>query len=231
MIASIAIDGAERAANRRGVNIVVYNERTNTIVDSTVFDTFVSTEREAGYLPELLEEESSWKPFAELSANLQKLYLYDYRCAQERKIEQSLWGDRAGSFDGEMEGFFALLEAFEDDANVSAYITTKGDISGILSSESRERLESAGLSELADFEAGDAYVGVMRNGAARLEKRRGGIARAEYGNAKLCSGGIDPDAESYIMTDNSRKDAAEEGINIVLYDRELKMVIYAGSFK
>lgn len=201
-------------------------------MDSTSFDTYQTTEREAGYLPALLEEESAQKPFAELSANMQKLYLYNYRCSQERKIEQSIWGEKAEDSDEleePIEDFFALLDAFADDENVSIYLTTKGDVSGLLTLESRKRLESMGFSELSDFKDGDAYVGGLHDGRVCLEKMDEGVVQAEYDNAKLSSGGNDLDAESYVMTDNTRKDVAEPGINVLLYDKELKMVIYVGN--
>jgi len=38
---SIRIDGVEYAKNRRGLNIVVYDNRAGEVVDSVAFDTHV----------------------------------------------------------------------------------------------------------------------------------------------------------------------------------------------
>lgn len=84
--ASIIINDEEYAPNERGINVVVYDNKTGEVKCSAVFDTFASPMRESGDIEEHLKEalDSGASP-DELTDNLYKLYLYNKRCAQARE--------------------------------------------------------------------------------------------------------------------------------------------------
>lgn len=89
-VASCVIESQEYAANLRGLNIVVYNNATHQVVDSAVFDTYLSSLRESGdkllALETALEEGTNYQ---QLSSELQTLYLYNILCDISRSNPSS----------------------------------------------------------------------------------------------------------------------------------------------
>lgn len=224
--ASCIIDGTEYSGNGRGINIIIYHEKTRAIIDATSFDTYLSTEREAGYLQTLLESELAQKSFPDLSARLQKLYLYNYRCEQ---TEKAIRLTRELSQEPEID-FIACLDEFRSDSSVLIFINVKDDASGLITPHIRKHLDRIGLTELARLKSGEAYVGVLHDRNVCLEKKGKDSVYAEYFGDKLCGNGKDSEGDSYIMTNNSRKDIGKPGINVVIYDTELRMVIYTANY-
>ncbi|MBO4862951.1 MAG: hypothetical protein J5517_01150 [Eubacterium sp.] len=85
-ISSVRFDNEDYSLNQRGINIIVYDNDAETIVDDTCFDTWESDEREPfdteTALNAALEE---GKEYEELSPELQKLYLYNERVKNYRE--------------------------------------------------------------------------------------------------------------------------------------------------
>lgn len=87
-ISSCIINGEEYSANMRGINIVVYNKREDKVINSRTFDTN-SYSQELGWNleDELADALAAGIPYEELPDALQKLYLYNERCAEKKQPE------------------------------------------------------------------------------------------------------------------------------------------------
>ncbi|MCM1111937.1 MAG: hypothetical protein NC399_01645 [Muribaculum sp.] len=82
--ASCVIDDTEYALNKRGLNLVVYDNVGRNVADAVVFDTHESPVRERRP-EELLDEYLCGAiPYEDLTPSAQKLYLYQMQCEEKR---------------------------------------------------------------------------------------------------------------------------------------------------
>ena len=120
-ISSVRFDNEDYSLNERGINIIVYDNDAETIVDDTCFDTWESDEREPfdteTALKAALDED---KEYEELSPELQKLYLYNervknYREATHFKLDEITMDD--------------YISYYKDRENITIFISkkTEGD--------------------------------------------------------------------------------------------------------
>ncbi|MBR0303105.1 MAG: hypothetical protein IJQ80_04585, partial [Clostridia bacterium] len=105
-VSSCVIDGTEYSYKGRGLNIVVYDNAKESVVNTALFDTFASPTRSVeGDIEALLDEalKNGTDP-ADLSADLKKLYLYNRRCESAR-LEGALRIDAEGDAAKYISGF------------------------------------------------------------------------------------------------------------------------------
>ncbi len=132
--ASCIIDNQEYAANLRGLNIVVYNNITHQVVDSTIFDTYGSSLRESG--DKLLALETALaegKSYQQLSEDLQTLYLYNILCDISRSSQSN------------NTSILEFIGQFRQDDDIILFFSTKDDTNVSLDETTRDALEQAGL--------------------------------------------------------------------------------------
>ncbi len=217
--ASCRIDGIEYAQEERGLQCVVYNNRTNRVVHTAYFDTHLFSEREPWDLRSALRDAiDSDQNYMELPDDQLKLYLYNRRCDNARFAAQLRQ-------DADHEEFLSFLQAYQEKEDTAVFLAVKGDASGLLDEEAKEMLRQYGLLEYAEMEDGASYVAVIENGKAVLE-RSGGEQRPIFHNGgyyMLQSGGKGTEDCGYISI-NGIKYTASEGIQIVIYDMVSKTV-------
>lgn len=224
--ASCLIDGNEYAKNERGLNIVVYDNRTEKIVDSTCFDTYASDVRDGENLEAALRNaEENGKRYSQLSAELKKLYLYNRRCENAKKtayLKQSITED----------GFLTYLSAYREEDYI-IYLSVMDEAAGAMDMSARTCLADYGLTELSALEWRDSYLGMINSGKVVYERRDHGnesIATRYIGHV-LESGGCESnDCHSSVVIDGVEYSPNSRGINIVVYDTLTKSVVDTAVF-
>lgn len=225
-ISSCKIDGTEYSPNERGINLVVFDKSNKRLVDATTFDTHASAERDMWDLEaELKDAEKSNVPFEELSEKLQRLVLYKERCEaqkQMRKLQVSL----------EDEDFLTFLDVYKNRENTILYLSVAGDASNGMDEDVRDLLRSEQLVELADLSYEDSYIGMISDGEVIFEERsQAGQKVFRKGNGYTVSsvGGSDGN-QSSIVVNKKEYSPNQAGINVVVYDTDLELVIGSMSF-
>ena len=202
-ISNILIKGEDYSWNNRGINIVVYDNDSETIVDDTYFDTWQSSDREPfdreNALKAALDE---GKEFEELSPELQKLYLYNervknYREAVHFKLDDITMDEYISHYkDRENTAIFISAKADNNNPPFAAVIddgeTIKSDspVADSSGKDDREKVHIVGL----------GYDIISGNGLSQII-----VNQKDYS----------PD---------------EAGTNIVIYDKRLQMVVDTESF-
>ncbi len=221
-ISSCVIDGKEYSLNQRGLNIVVYDKISGTVIDAVCFDTYLSSTR----CPENLELGLKWKLdegmcFEELTEEEQTLYQYEIEC-EMNKLEASIDDDDLLTF----------LEYFFGDDDYSILISVKEDAAAALTDEIREKFASIGLEQLSDLEYGDSYIAVISGNKILEEIRDHGdtILEVQGVDYTIVSGGIDSGNESSIEIRGVEYSSGNRGLNIVIYSNQTGNVVSCMSF-
>lgn len=224
--ASCLINGIEYAKNQQGINIVLYNNNTEKVIDTTWFDTSASSTRDGENLIVALENaEKSEKSYLELSEDLQKLYMYNRNCENQRTAE-CLKQEIADN------GLFSYLSTYGKEDYI-IYISVNDGAAGALDSAARASLADYGLTELSQLEWRDSYLAVINSGQVVYEKKDHGSEpiTTRYFNHTLQSGGSESgDCRSSIIIDGVQYSPNTRGINIVVYDTATKMVVDTAVF-
>ena len=148
--------------------------------------------------------------------------------------------------DGELSRCNDVVEYFErlKSDRYAVFITTKGDVSGVLDSATRKRLDSLGLSTLASIGPDEAYVCVMSGGEPLYGKkstvpRENVSAKVQFKNVqiltrkqqlqpgavvphafKIESGWNGSSAYSSVLIGEEEISPNQLGLNILVYSRE-----------
>ena len=134
-------------------------------------------------------------------------------------------------------GLSGYLSYFMNKENLVIYISVKGDASPALSEADRAMLKSLGLEKLSELEAGDGYIGVIEEGMILhdISKTVGASEAADTSGEDrfslsalgydIMSGGV-----SHIIINQKEYSPDQDGVNIVIYDKELQMVADTQSF-
>ncbi len=87
-VASIQIEGEEYSPYKRGLDIVVYDKKLNTVTDRTSFDTYEAPVRDVRSLQEQMEDTIRDEGESALTDKLLELYQYEsmYETAKEAKL-------------------------------------------------------------------------------------------------------------------------------------------------
>ena len=225
-IASCKIDGTEYAENTRGLNIVVYNKELKTVTDSAVFDLHSSSMRESFNIEEALaEEEEAGTEFDDLSDTLQEYVKYN------RRAELSSLASAIDLEAGD-DGLLTYLEAYLEEEDLAIFVSVKEEAAGSLSDEVRDYLASLGLTGLSEIEYQDSYIGVITDGEVAYEETDHGETKIEYSDVWYCveSGGYESGNTSSIEINGTEYSTASRGINIVVYDTVLGIVVDTSNF-
>lgn len=221
--ASILINGEETAKDKRGINIVVYNYETGEVIDSTVFDTFSSSERIIDLSDKLAVELAQGTSYDQLDDDLKKLYLYNRICDNTRTaayldyaIDESRVSEFLAAYWGK-DGYTILISMWDDQAD--SYDPSF-----------QTALTSIGLAGFAEVEPGDSYAAVVDGGNVVSEQRERGQEPISLNGTdyKIACGG--ENSQNSIKVDGKEYAAAEHGINIVVYDQQLKTVVNQSSY-
>lgn len=225
-IASCIIDGVEYAKNLRGLNIVVYDIQNQRVIDSVNFDTCVSSIRDNVNLQALLvKAEIKGKTYNELSENLQKLYLYNYR-------DNMLYDTASLKQQIKEDSFWDYLSAYWNQENRIIFLSAMDEAAGSFSEAARLTFEENGLHELAALGYRDSYLAVINNGQVLYERKDHGEIPIETKgvNYKMISGGMESGNVSSIQINNTEYSLKTRGINVVIYDTLLNEVVDKASF-
>ena len=163
--------------------------------------------------------------FNDLSSGLQKLYLYNERCAEKYNIADLHWYLTE-------EGSWQLIRAYMDKPDTRILIAVQDEASNALDDESRKAFGELGLQQLAELGFRDSYIGIIENGTVIKEIKDHGEKPVSFSNREytITSGGFDAGRVSSIVV--AEKDYAlhKRGINIVVYNIEQKTVIDSAAF-
>ncbi len=224
--ASCLIDGIEYAKDQRGLNIVIYDNSLEKVIDTTYFDTYLSSVRDGENLANALDNETKLgKDYFELSAELQKLYLYNRRCENQR-IAEYLKHNMAEN------GIFSYFSSYWKEDYI-IYMSVMDEAAGALDTEARARLADYGLYALSDLGYRDSYLAVVNSGQIVYEMKNHDKTpiSLRYIGHTLKSGGMDSEeCRSSIVIDGVEYSPNTRGINIVVYDTVLKMVVDTAVF-
>lgn len=225
-IASCLINGMEYAQNQRGLNIVIYDNKTKKVIDSVCFDTCASTVREGGDLTAALSRaEESGKSYDELSTELQKLYLYNRRCDNKRTagyLKQEIGED----------GLLAYLSAYWKEDYI-IYLSVKDEAAGAMDEAARACLADYGLVELSALGWRDSYLGIVNGGQVAYERKDHGsdpITTRYISHILQSGGGESVDCRSSIVIDGGECSPNTRGINMVVYDTMTKEIVDTVAF-
>ncbi len=218
-ISNILIDGEEYSWNNRGINIVVYDNDAETIVDDTYFDTWESSDRESfdteSALAKALE---NGEEYEELSPELQKLYLYNervknYREATHLKVEiedeakaEADSDESLDQSDGqeEPEGLKKYIEHYKIRENTVIFVSVKAN----------DNLPAG----VTIHEADQTIV-------SEPEKGEKNIHLQGLGYDIISGNGL-----SKIIVNQKDYSPNEDGVNVVVFDTKLQMVVDTAVF-
>ena len=137
---SIVIDSNEEACKEKGLNIVVFDNETETILDSACFDLINDAERESFNLEkELADANESGVAFEDMSQSLQKLVKYNARVAYIKEADEL----KLKNEDMTLDEYIAHYSANEDlliliAKGGSSYYVSCRDSKGIVYEDSDE---------------------------------------------------------------------------------------------
>ncbi len=225
-IASCLIEGKEYAKNSRGINIVVYDNDLHKVVDSTCFDTYASSTRVSENLEKALAEmKINNIAYEDMPSDLQKLYLYNLRCENQKNLIslKALL---------EEERLLEYLDFFMNADRYITYISAMDDATGALDDTVRKLLQERGLVELSKLQFRDSYLAVINGKKVVYEQRDHGqvpITTKGVGYS-MSSGGLESGNVSSIIINGTEYSIANRGLNLVVYDTMLNMVIDSINF-
>lgn len=220
-ISNILIDGEEYSWNNRGINIVVYDNDAETIVDDTYFDTWESSDRESfdteSALAMALE---NGEEYEELSPELKKLYLYNERVKYYREathlkidIENEVKAEKDAEETDVAEG--ALSTAQRNARKYVDYYKGRENIVVLVSVKANDSLPPGASVIEAD--------GMKVSEPEGSEKS---IRIQDIGYDIISDNGL-----SQIIINQMDYSPNEDGINVVVYDKKLQMVVDTAVFE
>lgn len=222
---SIMINGKEYSKNGRGFNIVVYDFIEKKVIDSASFDTFAESYREKPLEEQFKEAKSVGTPYSELNEKIKGLYLYD-RSYGNLKITK-LW-----DYFGEKGDPFIYLDPFLNNSGYMLFFSVKNEASRMMDQNVRNAFAEIGLQKLSEISYRDSYIGIIDDGKVIYEEKSDDsepLVYQFYGIA-VQSGGLDSGNISSIKIEGKEESPNENGLNIVIYDKELDIVVTKQAF-
>ena len=220
-ISNILIDGEEYSWNNRGINIVVYDNDAETIVDDTYFDTWESSDRESFDTESALAKAlDNGEEYEELSPELKKLYLYNERVKYYREathlkidIENEVKAEKDAEETDVAEG--ALSTAQRNARKYVDYYKGRENIVVFVSVKANDSLPPGASVIEAD--------GMKVSEPEGSEKS---IRIQDIGYDIISDNGL-----SQIIINQKDYSPNEDGINVVVYDKKLQMVVDTAVFE
>ena len=223
---SCSIDETEYSPNLRGLNIVVYDQSTDTVVDVTNFDTLNTTERMSGYpLQEIETMEAEGKTYQDLTENAQKLYRYMHH-VENQEIAGALQGH------GGRQELVTWLDAYRQKDRV-ILLAAQGDAADRLSEPVREALAQRGLTQLAELQPGETYFAVIEKDQEPYEQMEGDGTPLPLEGAIFRMIHAEPGAGDAADAQRAGAAPAAEpaGLQLIVYDRIEEEIVAQTSFE
>ena len=226
-VSSCVIGGTEYSTDQRGLNIVVYDQKLQKVVDSTYFDTCASAVRESPNPEQALADAAAQgKSYTELSATAQQLYLYNQTCADKRLV--TAVNESIGE-----SGLISYLQTFWGQEQYVILLSGCGDVASALNDGARTIFRQMGLKKLARLDADDSYAAAIYAGEVLQEKS--GDAGAEVivkgVGYRLTSVQTETDKEGSIFVDNQEYADTTDGLHVAVYNVQTKAVIDSRTFR
>ena len=226
-ISSCVIGGTEYSTDQRGLNIVVYDQKLQKVVDSTYFDTCASAVRESPNPEQALADAAAQgKSYTELSATAQQLYLYNQACADKKlvtTVNESI-GER---------GLISYLQTFWGQEQYVILLSGCGDVASAFNDGARTIFRQMGLKKLARLDADASYAAAIYAGEVLQEKS--GDAGAEVivkgVGYQLTSVQIETDKKGSIFVDDQEYADMVDGLHVVVYNAQTKAVVDSRTFR
>ena len=205
-VSNIKINGEDYSWNKRGINIVVYDNDSETIVDDTYFDTWEASKRESFDTETALAKAlQDGKQFEELGPELKKLYLYNervknYREATHLKIDienESSDDSTKDAGAAESDKLSKYIEHYKNRENTVIYMSAKA------SKEVKP------------------YAAVIDDGNIFDSDQNSDSIHIQGLGYDIISG----DGVSQIIINQKDYSPDEDGINVVVYDKKLQMIV------
>ncbi len=226
---SIIIEDTERSSNKRGLNIVIYDNQLQRFVESARFDTHVASEREAPFneqnYEKLIEDGT---PISSLTGTDRIMYLYNRVCENDEiaklaRLEKD-----------EEDGLITYLKAFWDDEKIDIFITTQGDASEVLTDTVRTNLLEMGLVDLSQLSDQDSYAAAICGGTIELEENENSSMPLEVSTDQYTirsTSREESDDTSSVIINGTEYSSEEDGIFIVIYDNITEMAVDTITFE
>lgn len=130
------------------------------------------------------------------------------------------------------DGFWDYLMEYWNDGNLEIFLSVQDDAAYSFDSAVRSVFSQNGLAGLAALEFRDSYLAVISGGEVLYELRDHGKVPIEESilGVQMSSGGMDSGNESSVVINGTDYSPKGRGINIVVYDPLLDMVIDTVSF-
>ena len=229
-ISSIQIDGQEYSKNKRGLNIVIYNEECHKVLYSNCFDTFSYSKAVGLDLENFYKtQKASQKASAEQSEHAEIYNELNQYC---RTVSNEKTNKYWSSVMNKKEGMLSYLRSWGTNTDNLILLSIMGEGASKLTEESRRNIKRLGLSELSNIQYGDSYIGILENGCVLYEKRDHNTAPIEYKKDEvyILSSGFCSGNTVSIRIDGEEYSKKQCGINIVVYDKTLQKVVSSEAF-
>ena len=228
-IASCTINGTEHSLNKRGLNIIVYNNDFGEIISSVNYDTHSSKNApKEKYTLEISKSLTDPTLAEKYQANTVYQSVVEYQNKVETLKNQTLLEKEIGQ-----NNMFGFLDMYWNDSDKMIFISAKDEASKSISKETKVSfIESYGLIELSKIAYRDSYLAVIDSGKVVVEKLDHGKTPVFYEDEtyRVESGGYESGNISSVVIDGIEYSPNARGLNIVVYDKTTKGVIDAASF-
>lgn len=224
-ISSCLLDSVEYSTNEQGLNFVVYDKKSQMVVDATSFNTYLSSTRgttgSSGLEQSLAEALAVGTTFCDLSDAEQTLYQYNLAC-EMKKLDLAT----------EDDDLLEYLQYFWDDSDYTVFIAAQDDAATALTDEIRGELASMGLVLLSDIVFHDSYIAVACGGELLFEdcNLEEEPLELQGGTYSIISGGFESGNTSSIMIDAIEYSGGSRGLNIAVYNNYTGTVVSTRTF-
>lgn len=218
---SCKIGKSERAENTRGLNIVIYSNSLESVLDSACFDTYESCTRKNNYglkHAEILKEENAFENY-DISTVEGQILRY------QKKVEYEKNASALRRSIGE-NNLSAFISHYAKDPQKIVLISAKSDAHDIVAASDTAALSALGLDKLAHIQKGDSYIAYMNDGKIKYQMSDHGAEPIEVHEPiiSLKSGGVDSGNIASVRINNIEYAAPQAGINVIIYDKATEMV-------
>ena len=224
---SCRINGTQRSKNTRGLNLVVYNLGIGEFINATTFDTTAANHRQA-YSLDIADELVNDKK-AEEKYSSDTLYGKIIRLQNSTDDQQKANALRLEIGENDVFGF---LDAYRKDENKVIVISVRDDASESLTKKDRKAFSKIGLEELSKIGYRDSYIAVIDGGKVTKEVVDHGDdpITVKTNSITVKSSGRESGNVSSIKLDNREYSANLRGLNVAVYDKELKRIVDTNNF-
>lgn len=221
--ASILVDGAEKAKNTRGINLVVYDHIKGAVADTAVFDTSTGSLRNA-YDPAVMQQVLDGTADEEV---LQLGIYKDTLAFLSRFEDETIYDEKIGEDLGEfLKGYWGLEDRV-------IFLAVKGDGASVLEDRDRTALAWLDLPQLATLKEGESYLGYIDEGKVKYDLRSGDetLVIDELGCHLESTGDKVGESAAQIIIGEEDFAGRADGLYIAVYNKRTKRTTTAAVLK